>query len=252
MARALTENEVARQADEFWQLVGFVEPFPRSLETALLWALPLAVVKLPRLGLADLRDWLRDRGIDLCPDLRHRPLRACLVARAGQGFVFVDGADPDDEQRLSLAHEIAHYIRDYWIPRERALAALGDDIADVLDGRRQPSPDERLAGVLRGVRIGVFTHLMERGTDGLVERISVLAAEDAADRLALELLAPRNDVLARVKAAGIAWKTPNAFAEAATLLRNDFGLPMLAAERYADVLVLSQRPSRSFREWLGS
>jgi hypothetical protein len=68
----------------------------------------------------------------------------------------------------------------------------------------------------------------------------------------LELLAPRNDVLARVKAAGIAWKTPNAFAQAATLLRNDFGLPVLAAERYADALVLSQRSPRSFREWLGS
>ena len=133
----------SNRSRDHWRLLSF-------------WALPLAVVKLPRLGLADLRSWLRDRGIDICPDLRHRPLRACLVARAGQGFVFVDGADPYDEQRLSLAHEIAHYLRDYWIPRERALAALGDDIADVLDGRRQPSTEERLAGVLRGVRVGRF------------------------------------------------------------------------------------------------
>ena len=174
------------------------------------------------------------------------------VACAGQGFIFLDGADPGDEQRLSLAHEIAHYIRDYWIPRERALAALGDEIADVLDGLRPPSADERLAGVLRGVRVGVFTHLMERGTDGVVDKISVLAAEDAADRLALELLAPRNEVLARLDAAGTEWKAPAAFEKAAELLRNEFGLPLLAAERYSDVLVLSRRPSRSFREWLGS
>ena len=116
---------------------------------------------------------------------------------------------------------------------------------------RPPSAENDLLGSC-GVRVGVFTHLMERGTDGVVDTISVLAAEDAADRLALELLAPRNEVLARLNAAGTEWKAPAAFEKAAELLRDEFGLPLLAAERYSDVLVLSRRPSRSFREWLES
>jgi hypothetical protein len=157
------DNECARQAKQFWDQVGYVEPFPRSLERAVLWALPLGIVKLPRLGLSAMRSWLCRRGIDVYPGAPDRPLHGCLIARGGQGFVFLDGCDADDERRFSLAHEVAHFLRDYLGPRQRALDALGDGIADVLDGQREPTVDERLAGVLRGARLGMFTHLLERG-----------------------------------------------------------------------------------------
>lgn len=249
MRTTAVEREIVRQAEAFWRQAGLVEDFPRALERPVLWALPLAIVKLPRLGLDSLRQWLRRRQISVYPGVRDRPLRGCLVARGGQGFVFVDGCDPDDERRLSLGHEVAHFIRDYLRPRHKAIQALGEEIIEVLDGRRAPTPEEQLAGVFKRVHVGVFTHLLERNAAGNVDRIDILVAEDAADRLALELLAPKEQVLRRV---GLKTEPSGQPQQVATrVLVRDFGLPPSAAKRYANFLVNGQTPPRSFREWLG-
>jgi Zn-dependent peptidase ImmA (M78 family) len=39
------------------------------------------------------------------------------MARAGHGFISLDGSDADDERRFSLAHELAHFLLDYQDPR---------------------------------------------------------------------------------------------------------------------------------------
>ena len=122
----MTDQEAARWAQRFWRLVGRAEPFPRSLESSVAWALPLAIVKLPHLGLSELRSWLSRKGIRphiVGPD---RPLRACLLARAGRGLVVLEGSDPEEERRVSLAHEASHFLVDYVYPRQKALEALGE------------------------------------------------------------------------------------------------------------------------------
>src|SRR5262249_6861344 len=153
--------------------------------------------KLPRLGLEELRRWLALRGVTLTRASGFHPLRGALIARAGRGLVFLDGSDSDDERRFSLAHEVAHFLYDYLDPRKRALCALGDPISEVLDGRRVPRPEERLSALLRDVELGIYAHWMERSPDGAVTTAAVLAGEDRADRLALELLAPSRHVLER-------------------------------------------------------
>ncbi len=181
----MTNKEVASWAERFWLSVGCVEPFPRSLESSVAWALPLAVIKLPHLGLFNMNEWLIQKGIiSLCPT-QNRRLQACLFAKAGHGLVFLDGSDPDDERRFSLAHEVVHFISDYLEPRNRVLALLGDAGRDVLDGRRPPTPEERLRGMLHNVELGTYTHLIERSSTGSVTSIQTLEAEDRADRLAL-------------------------------------------------------------------
>src|SRR6188768_3276518 len=100
----MTDAEARARADRFWRCAGVCETFPRSLERAVLWAVPLAVMKLPRLGLSELRTWLRHRGQSVSLDGPDRPLRACLIARNGRGIVVLDGTDTEDERRLSLAH----------------------------------------------------------------------------------------------------------------------------------------------------
>jgi len=109
----MTEQEIAARADIFWQLAGDVEPFPRSLERAIAWALPLTLVKLPHLNIRNLRVWLDQFDIPCMFSHLDRDLRACLVAKLGRGIIFLDGSDPDDERRFSLAHEVAHFILDY-------------------------------------------------------------------------------------------------------------------------------------------
>ena len=247
----MTNKEVTAWAERFWLSVGHVEPFPRSLESSVAWALPLAVVKLPHLGLFNMNEWLIQKGvISRCPT-QDRRLHACLFAKVGHGLVFLDGSDPDDERRFSLAHEVVHFISDYLEPRNRALALLGDAGRDVLDGRRSPTPEERLRGVLHNVELGTYTHLIERSSAGSVTSIQTLEAEDRADRLALELIAPRLTVLACLKKRQVIWRSPTALEIAQEILAHEYGLPFSVAKRYGEMLIMSRRPSRTFREWLG-
>ena len=248
----MTDQEAARWAQRFWRLVGRTEPFPRSLESSVAWALPLAIVKLPHLGLSELRSWLSRKGIRLHMGGPDRPLRACLLARAGRGLVVLEGSDPEEERRVSLAHEASHFLVDYVYPRQKALEALGEPGREVLDGLRLPTLEERLTGVLRGVEVGVYTHLMERSAVGEVNRLEVLAAEDRADRIALELLAPWQTVLERLEAKSIRWREHSAATAATEVLVEEFGLPLAIAQEYGRSLVLSRRSTRGFREWLGA
>jgi uncharacterized protein DUF955 len=242
----MTEQEIAARAERFWRDAGQVEPFPRSLESAVTWALPIAITKLPRLGLDGLRRWLEQRRIPFSSPVADRPLRGALFARVGHGLVFLDGSDSDDERRFSLGHEVAHFLCDYLDPRERALEALGDSIRDVLDGHRSPAPEERLTALLRDVELGLYVHWMDRRPDGAVARATILEGEDRADRLALELLAPRSTVMFHLDTG-----RPTTINRLTSLLRSEFGLPADPAERYAAMLLVHRQAARSFREWLG-
>lgn len=214
-------------AERFWLGAGSpVADFPRDLRRAAAFALPLAVVDLPRLGISAIDSWLLRRGITLRIGEEDRVLRACLVAYGGAGMVFLDGGDPDDERRFSLAHEIAHFLLDYVIPRERVVARLAPDLVEVLDGGRAPTSVERADALLAGVNLGLTLHLMERLPSGLPYHAVISAAERRADALALELLAPNEAVRARLHGGA-------ATTEVESLLRAIFGLPEPVARRCA-------------------
>ncbi|HET8628273.1 MAG TPA: ImmA/IrrE family metallo-endopeptidase [Thermomicrobiales bacterium] len=223
---------VADAADAFWRAAGEVEPFPRDLRRAIAFALPLGVVSLPRLRLRGVDDWLRGEGIDCRLAPADRALRACLVARRGQGLIFLDGTDPPDEQRFSLAHELAHFVRDYWLPRRQAGDRLGPAVLEVLDGARPPRPEERVQAVLARVELGYHVHLLDRAPDG-APGPAVASAERAADLLACALLAPAADALRDLPAL----PAPARREAVARRLAAEFGLPAAPAARYAATLV---------------
>src|SRR5262249_56635767 len=138
----------AEGARASWRRAGPAGRFPRDLRPPLLRALPLDVLSLPRLSVAGVRAWLERNGA-ACPCAgADRPLRGCLVAHAGHGLIFLDADDPEDERRFSLAHELGHFLRDYWQPRRLACERLGPRAAEVLDGLRPPTPAARLDGAL--------------------------------------------------------------------------------------------------------
>jgi hypothetical protein len=216
-------------AEVFWADARDNGPWPRDLRTAATNALPLSIVTLQALGVQGVADWLREIGLALPVDGPDRRLRGFLVAYEGQGVVFLDADDPEDEQRFTLAHEIAHFLRDYRRPRQRAVDLLGPDVLDVLDGRRPARVEERLHGVLRGVLIGVHQHLLARAERGPLSS-NVAAAERDADRLAFELLAPAAQL--------------RGLTDAAVLRRRlvaEYGLPAEAAGRYAALLAPTVR-----------
>jgi hypothetical protein len=231
-------------ARAFWHEAGAAEPFPRDLRGPILWTLPLDLVDLPGLRLASVRHWLRHHGAAFSCDEADRPLRACLVAWRGHGFIFIDTDDSEDERRFSLAHELGHFLRDYWQPRRLACTRLGMRAAEVLDGERPPTPEERLSALLARVPIGLHTHLMHRDSAGRFASPEVTAAERAADRLAYELLAPAEAVLAAVH--GKADRSA-----IAGLLREVYGLPVAQALDYSALLVPAGPPPDLLLRQLG-
>src|SRR2546421_204494 len=108
--------------------------------------------------LQDIESWLARRAVPFSFNCRSRAVRGCLIAFGGQGLIFVDGADPDDERRFTIAHEVGHFLVDYLLVRETALAKFGAKIIEVFDGLRLPSVSERVHALLTGTSLGIYTN----------------------------------------------------------------------------------------------
>jgi hypothetical protein len=244
------DYEVVR---EFWRRCEKQEAFPRQLERSIAFALPLFVVKVPNLRLRSVADWLRARahlGNDTLLSGNDRSLRACLFAYGGHGVIFLDGTDPDDQRRFSLAHELAHYLIDYDRPRRIALEKLGPSFAEVLDGRRSPTPDERLAGILMRVPLQIYANLLDRDDQGNSVHPDLDLIETHADGVALELLAPRTEVWRRadIRAKNFGVRHQNL----STTLVETFGLPADIARLYSRSLLMTAGKGPSWTEMLKS
>lgn len=237
-------------AHQFWQEAGGTGGFPRDIARAALYALPLGIFYFPRLRLRDAWAWLKKRGINLYPAGPDRPLRGCLVARKGSGLLLIDGHDAPDEQRFTIAHEVAHFLLEYQLPRERVVRKLGTDALEVLDGLRPPTVAERVDALLADAPLGVHTHLMDRASNGGLSCGAVLRAECQADFLALELLAPASEIWRKSR------HPPDQPFDAlvrqlSACLTEVFGLPEGIAKQHARRLALDWTGGPSVREWLG-
>lgn len=239
---------IERAAEEFWTLAHQAPSYPVELEEAIGWALPLEIRRAPGLWIRDVHHWAERAGIPYRFAGRDRRLRGCLIAYRDNGVVFLDGADPADEQRFTLAHELAHFLLDYRMPRHRALDALSESIRAVLDGQRPPTMGERMQAVLADAPLGVLSHVMERPDAGLPAAM-VLAIEDRADRLALELLAPASRVLERLHHASLPRPYTRRLTHLSTILTAEYGLPTEIAASYARIL-LRRDGGPSVRDWL--
>jgi hypothetical protein len=212
-------------AANFWAKAGPPPCFPRDLRDVIS-GVSLSVVAMKGVSVTRVRQWFEHIEIPLLLNEPDRELRACLVAWADVGFAFVDSRDEPAEQAFSLAHELGHFLRDYLQPRQRVVERIGASAVEVLDCRRPPTPDERLHAVLRNVPLGPLTHLLRRDESGRPLTPIEREAEDAADRLAFELLAPASEI--------------GAVSDRETLIERlvrDFGLPLNPATRYAALVI---------------
>jgi hypothetical protein len=223
-------------ARAFWDCAGGPEPFPRTLRGALVLSpLDLTVKEVAALSLRGAGEYLARLGVPWPCGGPDRRLRACLAAANGVGFILLDADDEPAERTVSLAHELAHFLRHYLQPRRLARRRLGESVLEVLDGRRPPTLAERLRALVADVPLGLHVHLMERGDRPKALRPEVAAAEEEADCLGYELLAPAVEVLERT---GLV-EGPHGRARLVPVLRGVFGLPQAAAEDYAELLLPS-------------
>lgn len=196
---------------------------------------PLSLVDVPRLTCGLARDWLdaKERAHGGLPRTSRR-LHGCMVADRGWGFLFYDSQDPAQQQRFTLAHEVAHFVLEHRLPRARALRAFGQGILPVLDGQRAPSAHESLFLMLKRIPLGVQVRLMDRNDSGEPCTANAMEAEQRADRLAFELLAPAREVLPLLN------HSSKEAAEAELCSR--FGLPKREARSYTRLL--AREPAR--------
>jgi hypothetical protein len=218
---------VAELAARFWAAAGEPPPFPRDLRTVLCWLPGLHLVEVSHLTLASAAEHFARHHISCAAPAEDRPLAGCFGGHRGVGVILLDSTLDPAELRFTLAHEIAHYLRDYDRPRRKAAAQLGSRVLEVLDGLREPTVNERLAGVLRGVRVGPHAHFLDRDRRGRAATQDAKEAEEAADRLAYELLAPFDEL--NLQAA----TSLSAFV---SRLASEFGLPLSEAAKYATIL----------------
>lgn len=247
------EAALARQAEEFWELVGGPEPFPRRLAGPASLALPVTVHELHGLTLEGMNHWLQARDVRLPPTLggSNRRLRGCLVALRGHALILVDGSDSDDERRFTLAHELAHLLIDYREPRRQAISALGEAILPVLDGERPPTRAERLHAILDYVPLGLHVDMMERTSEGGYTTQGTLDAEERANLLALELLAPADDAWTAISAQVDTEQLYSPLRkQSATLLCERYGLPTAHADAYAGRLLKQGGREPRIRDWI--
>ena len=218
--------------------------FPRNLAAEVSLRLPVTVVCLPRLTSDSIRDWLAQRNwhhrvVDL-----PRGLHGCMVAEKGVGILFHDSLDTPNQQRFTLAHEVAHFVLDHLLPRARALRVFGEAIRPVLNGSRAPTPEESVSALFERVPLGVQVKLMDRGPSGSFRTGRVAEAERRADRLAQELLAPSALVIPLLKDVSAD--------EAVDRVVFKFGLPREEARTYVQQLLRRQRAPRfSLQRLLG-
>ena len=238
-------------AELFWESAPHIkDQFPRDIESALAWATPLFIVRVPSLWVHDVEIYLQQRRLPTLSGAVDRPLHGCVFAVRGKGLVVVDGTDEPHELRFTIAHEVAHFLLDYQTPRLLALEKLGQRIEAVLDGQRPPTQEERVDGLLVNVSVGLYAHFMHRDDAGFGGD-KILEVESQADRLAFELVAPESEVL-RVLPRGFADRTyRQRLATLRRLLMRRYGLPSEMAQKYATTICRSRFGGMSVREWLG-
>ena len=168
-------------AEAFWRDAGGRSvPLREAAEAAL----PVAVIERPALTADSVARRLRREGAGLARvPVGDGPLRGCVYASRGHGQLLVRAG----EGPFTLAHEIAHFLLHYHLPRRQAVALAGPAVVAALDGDRPATPAERLTGALALIDVGPHVWLV--GAEGEA------GAEREADELAAHLLGmPRRRV----------------------------------------------------------
>ncbi|MBE3116809.1 hypothetical protein IMZ68_06345 [Candidatus Bathyarchaeota archaeon] len=156
----------------------------------------------------------------------------------------MDGTDTSSELRFTVAHENAHFLIDYWQPRNKASVKYGAPILEVFDGLREPSIDERVYSIFNGTSIGPYTDLMERKLLG--ENINTWHAENRADKVALALLAPPDAVFREIDISSRSFMERRE--EIVSVLKTLFSLPDYVALSYGNDLLRSIGKGPSWAE----
>ena len=221
-------------ADQFWKSIPHLQTFPADIERAVACSsLPIHIDIIPGLSISYIETWIQEHNFPARLNKDQSELHGFLLAQRGHGIIFVNGMDPLDERRFTIAHELAHFMMDYQLPRAKYLKLFGDNILNVLNGDRMPTVEERLQFIFTDIPSPFLTHTLDQREITSYERTAVWKTEWRTDALAIEILAPFRTVVSRLRKRKIEKKFEPVFRQAASMLVTDFGLPVGIATAYA-------------------
>jgi hypothetical protein len=226
--------KVKQVAEDFWKPIPSYRTFPVDIERAIAFSnLPLHIDLIPILDIDHVNQWIQSNGFPARIDKENCALHGFLLAREGHGIIFVNGTDKQEERRFTIAHELAHFLFDYHLPRINYLRLYGDSILEILDGKRLPTIEERLTFIVSELPSPFFTHALDITGITAYERSQICSIEWQTDTLAFEILAPFHIVISLLKKQKLEKRFETIFRQASNLLVTDFGLPANLASSYA-------------------
>ncbi|MGH2584561.1 MAG: ImmA/IrrE family metallo-endopeptidase, partial [Dehalococcoidia bacterium] len=123
-------GRIGRLAHQFWSDAGGPPDFPRDPEPQIARAVhryQMHVIDLPKLTCVTVAAWAQRNHFPPIDAATDRPLRGCLFTYAGSAFLLVDPRDPPAQRRVTIAHELGHFLIEISEPRRRVGHALGAD-----------------------------------------------------------------------------------------------------------------------------
>ena len=243
--------EVAFWSDWFWRRAGGRPGAPVDIGYAVTCALEVGIRPIAGLTTSTAIDHLRRVGFTPSDSVAdERELHGCIAIGPRGGLILVEMCDGDAQRRFTIAHEVSHYILEVHRHHQRAEQRMGSRYVGVLYGSREATSTERIDAWLNNARSAPITHFMDRASDGGYVCGRSLEAECHADDLAIELLAPRAEMVRIVRDCQ---KLP--FRDLTDAVRRiaerRFGLPDSIAERCASRVVWQMRGGPSTAERFG-
>lgn len=237
-------------ADWFWKRAGGRSGLPADIAYAAMCALEVYVEEVEDLTTVTAASRMQGAGIRVPDGVSGRRVHGCLVVGRRGAAILVEKNDDAAQKRFTIAHECAHFIFEVKTNQERATCRLGHDFSGVLHGLREAASIERINAQLHNVRSDALVHFMDRTAAGGYGCGRIHEAECLADDLAVEILAPRAELIESLYSFG-----PMGFSEslraARRIAERRFGLPEMIAEWYANRVVWQLKGGPSTAERFG-
>jgi hypothetical protein len=226
---------IAKMASEFWEQAASSGIRRYDIEEAAKIVLSVVIVNVPGLNMSKARNWLLLRGLpDIIGynDVDDRIMHGFIVSERGTGLIFVNSDDSPLERRFTVAHEVGHFIMDHLLPRQLAVSKLGRRAEEVLNSDSVADNPLLVEALVRSVDIVRRPFSIEKEGDGSFRSWQNYNAENGADGLALELLAPAAEVVLAA-AGGKKLSYSACLEQCLSILEDRYSLPPSIAGPYA-------------------
>lgn len=239
MIRQVVDVFLERQAAAFWDAAEMRSHSTRDIALAATTVLPLEVVRLDNLNVRRVEEWMRMQNLFCNLSDRNRLSHGLLVVLRCNGWIFLEGNDDERTRQFTLAHEVAHFLHHHQYPLDHAVRKFGPDVLDIFNGHRGPTHRERIVSALARVDLTPYVHLFPRSESPTASLEPRRKAEEQADSLALELLAPAREVVKTLQEQGAIGDYGTCMSTANALLNDIYQLPELIARDYARRLAVA-------------